>query len=51
MMSGGWNNLQMARLNAEQEANNLMNIFRFGYQLPPERDPKCRPWPVNIASP
>lgn len=36
MMSGVWNNLQMARLNAEQEANNLMNIFRFGYQLPPE---------------
>jgi Protein of unknown function (DUF4239) len=36
MMSGVWNNLQVARLNAEQEANNLVNIFRFGFQLPPE---------------
>jgi hypothetical protein len=36
MLSGVWTNLQNARLNAEQEANNLVNIFRFAYQLPPE---------------
>lgn len=36
MLSGVWNNLLGARLNAEQEANNLVNIFRFAYQLPPE---------------
>jgi len=36
MLSGVWNNLQAARLNAEQEANSLVNIFRFAYQLPPE---------------
>lgn len=36
MLSGVWNNLQVARLNAEQEANSLVNIFRFSYQLPAE---------------
>ena len=36
MLSGVWTNLQAARLNAEQEANNLVNIFRFAHQLPPE---------------
>ena len=35
-VSGVWNNLQAARLNAEQEANNLVNIFRFANQLPPQ---------------
>src|SRR5262249_47607196 len=34
MLSGVWNNLQVATLNAEQEANSLVNIFRFAYQLP-----------------
>jgi len=34
MLSGVWNNLQGARLNAEQEANSLVNIFRFAYHLP-----------------
>lgn len=36
MLSGVWSNLQLARLNAEQEANNLVNIFRFANQLPVE---------------
>ncbi|HST08886.1 MAG TPA: hypothetical protein VLL05_00810 [Terriglobales bacterium] len=36
MLSGVWTNLQAARLNAEQEANNLVNIYRFAYQLPAE---------------
>jgi len=36
MLSGVWTNLQGARLNAEQEANNLVNLFRFSYGLPPE---------------
>jgi hypothetical protein len=36
MLSGVWNNLQTARLNAEQEANNLINIFRFARHLPKE---------------
>src|SRR5215468_1160095 len=36
MLSGVWTNLQAARINAEQEANNLVNIFRFAYKLPPE---------------
>jgi len=35
MLSGVWNNLQQAGLNAEQEANSLVNIFRFAYHLPP----------------
>jgi hypothetical protein len=36
MLSGVWTNLQGAQRNAEQEANSLVNIFRFAYQLPPE---------------
>jgi hypothetical protein len=36
MLSGVWTNLQAARINAEQEANNLVNIFRFAHQLPAE---------------
>ena len=36
MLSGVWSNLQSASTNAAQEANNLMNIFRFAYHLPPE---------------
>jgi len=36
MLSGVWTNLQGARLNAEQEANSMVNIFSFAYQLPPE---------------
>jgi hypothetical protein len=36
MLSGVWSNLQGARVNTEQEANSLVNIFRFGYLLPPE---------------
>lgn len=36
MLSGVWTNLQHASLNAEQEANSLVNIFRFAYHLPPE---------------
>jgi hypothetical protein len=36
MLSGVWSNLQGARLNAEQEANSLVNIFRFTYHLPAE---------------
>ena len=39
MLSGVWSNLQGAWLNAEQEANSLVNIFRFAYQLPPESQP------------
>jgi hypothetical protein len=36
MLSGVWNNLQVARVNTEQEANSLVNIFRFAYHLPPD---------------
>ena len=36
MLSGVWSNLQGARVNTEQEANSLVNIFRFAYHLPPE---------------
>jgi Protein of unknown function (DUF4239) len=36
MLSGVWTNLQGARVNAEQEANSLVNIFRFAYGLPSE---------------
>ena len=42
MLSGVWTNLQGARLNAEQEANNLVNIFRFAYHLPPESQNKVQ---------
>lgn len=43
MLSGVWTNLQAARLNAEQEANNLVNIFRFAHQLPPESRSQLEP--------
>jgi hypothetical protein len=36
MLSGVWSDLQAARLNTEQEANNLVNIFRFAEELPAE---------------
>src|SRR5215468_9291546 len=42
MLSGVWTNLEQAKLNAEQEANNLVNIFRFAYELPPESKPKVQ---------
>jgi hypothetical protein len=36
MLSGVWNEMQAASLNTEQEANSLVNIFRFAEQLPAE---------------
>jgi len=38
MLSGVWNMFQQAQVNAEQEANDLVNVFRISEQLPqPER--------------
>jgi uncharacterized protein DUF4239 len=34
MLSGVWNEMQAASVNTEQEANSLVNIFRFAQQLP-----------------
>jgi hypothetical protein len=34
MLSGVWGEFQAAQINAEQEANCLVNVFRFGGQLP-----------------
>lgn len=34
MLSGVWNMFQQAQINAEQEANDLVNIFRISEQLP-----------------
>jgi hypothetical protein len=34
MLSGVWNEMQAASLNAEQEANSLVNIYRFAEELP-----------------
>ena len=36
MLSGVWNEMQTASLNAEQEANSLVNIYRFADELPQE---------------
>jgi hypothetical protein len=36
MLSGVWNDLQAARVNTEQEANSLVNVFRLADQLPPD---------------
>src|ERR1700742_3741113 len=33
MLSGVWNMFQQAEVNAEQETNDLVNIFRIGAQL------------------
>jgi hypothetical protein len=33
MLSGVWNMFQQAEINAEQEANDLVNVFRIGAQL------------------
>lgn len=40
MLSGVWNDFQSAQINAEQEANCLVNIFRFAERLP--REPGSR---------
>jgi hypothetical protein len=34
MLSGVWNMFQQAQINAEQEANDLVNVFRISAQLP-----------------
>jgi hypothetical protein len=34
MLSGVWNMFQQAQINAEQEANDLVNVFRLSAQLP-----------------
>jgi len=34
MLSGVWTDMQAARLNTEQEANSLVNIYRFAEELP-----------------
>ena len=36
MLSGVWSEMQAASLNAEQEANSLVNIYRFAEELPQE---------------
>ena len=36
MLSGVWADMQAARLNTEQEANSLVNIFRLAQELSPE---------------
>lgn len=36
MLSGVWAEMQAAELNTEQEANSLVNIFRFAEELPAE---------------
>src|SRR5579871_6969091 len=36
MLSGVWNDMQTASLNTEQEANSLVNIYRFAEELPQE---------------
>jgi hypothetical protein len=35
VLSGVWNELQAAMLNTEQEANSVVNLYRFAEQLPP----------------
>jgi hypothetical protein len=42
MLSGVWSEFQAAQINAEQEANCLVNIFRFAERLPAEQGPKVQ---------
>ena len=50
MLSGVWNDLQAARVNAEQEANSLVNVFRLAGQLPPESGPEVQKLTHDYAS-
>ena len=36
MLSGVWNDMRAAQLNTEQEANRVVNIYRFAEELPAE---------------
>lgn len=36
MLSGVWSDMQSARLHTEQEANSLVNVYRFARELPEE---------------
>lgn len=40
MLSGVGSDMQSARLNTEQEANSLVNVYRFARELPEEGDPE-----------
>src|SRR6201987_370779 len=42
MLSGVWSEMQAASLNTEQEANSLINIYRFADQLPQESRIECQ---------
>lgn len=49
MLSGVWNEMQAASLNTEQEANSLVNIFRFAEQLPSESRAEIQKLTRNYA--
>lgn len=49
MLSGVWTDLQAARVNTEQEANNLVNIYRLAGQLPPESGPSIQKFAQGYA--
>ena len=50
MLSGVWTDLQAARVNAEQEANNLVNVFRLAEHLPPDSGPALQKLTRDYAS-
>jgi len=49
MLSGVWNEMQAASLNTEQEANSLVNIFRFAEQFPAESRAEIQKLTRNYA--
>ena len=49
MLSGVWNEMQAASLNTEQEANSLVNIFRFAEQLPADSRAEIQKLTHNYA--
>lgn len=50
MLSGVWNDFQSAQVNAEQEANCLVNIFRFSERLPKDSGGRVQKLARDYAS-
>ena len=49
MLSGVWSQFQTAEVNAEQEANCLVNIYRFAESFPPAEGPKVQQLAVEYS--
>jgi Protein of unknown function (DUF4239) len=50
MLSGVWNNFQSAQINAEEEANCLVNIYRFAERFPAPQGLKVQQIAIDYSS-